>query len=136
MHIVLQLLTKQYSTSLSLIVHKIYYGHQSLLGKLRLPTVHQNEIVGKLAQGVKVQHIIDDIRDSVGDKIEHIHLITRKEITNIERSYGFKETEGMAMMQPMCSYGLTRCLKVPYQSCWKDTKQLDIPPQIHPLLQL
>ena len=50
----------------------------------------QGVIAGKLAQGVGVQHILDEIRNSVEDSLERIHLITRKDIANIEKSYGFQ----------------------------------------------
>ena len=84
-------LMKQPSSNSMLInVYKTHYGHECTLGKLRLPTVHRDTIAGKLAQGVNVQHIIDEIRDNVGDKFERIHLITRKDIANIEKSYGLR----------------------------------------------
>ena len=35
-----------------------------------------------------IQHILDTIRDNVGDRFERIHLISRKDIRNIERAYG------------------------------------------------
>ncbi len=78
------------STSLFVTVHKSHYGHHCVLGKLRVPTIQRTAIAGKLAQGVGVQHIMDEIRSSVGDNLERIHLITRKDIANIERSYGLQ----------------------------------------------
>lgn len=60
------------------------------LVKSGLQTIHRDTIAGKLAQGVNVQHIIDEIRDNLGDRLERIHLITRKDIANIERSYGLQ----------------------------------------------
>ena len=84
-------LTKEVCSSSILVnVYKTHYGHQCSLGQIRLPTTHRDAIAGKLAQGVAVQHIIDEIRDNVGDRFERIHLITRKDITNIERSYGLQ----------------------------------------------
>ena len=47
-------------------------------------------IVGCLSQGVTIEHILDSIRDNVGDSIERIHLISRKDIRNIERAFGLK----------------------------------------------
>ena len=78
------------STSLFVTVHKSHYGHHCVLGKLRVPTIQRTAIARKLAQGVGVQHIMDEIRSSVGDNLERIHLITRKDIANIERSYGLQ----------------------------------------------
>ena len=33
------------------------------------------------------QHILDNIRDNIGGELKHIHLLTRKDIRNIEKSY-------------------------------------------------
>ena len=56
-------------------------------------------IAGKLAQGVKVEHILDDIRGNLGERLERIHLITRKDIASIERAYGLRDRGDMMMMQ-------------------------------------
>lgn len=71
-------------------VCKTHYGHQCSLGKIRLSTTERDTIAGKLCQGVNVQHILDNIRDNFGDRLERVHLITRKDIANIERCYGLK----------------------------------------------
>ena len=47
-------------------------------------------IAGQLAQGVDFQNILDTIRDNIGKDFKRIHLISRKDITNIERAYGLK----------------------------------------------
>ena len=36
------------------------------------------------------QHILDSIRDSAQGKFERIHYTTRKDINNIERSFGIQ----------------------------------------------
>lgn len=69
---------------------KTHYGHQCTLGHIRLQTSEREVIAGKLAQGVRVQHILDTVRDNLGDKFQRIHLITRKDIANIEKAYGLK----------------------------------------------
>jgi len=40
-----------------------------------------------------VSHILDIIRDNLGEQLHRIHLLTRKDITNIERTYGLKGTQ-------------------------------------------
>jgi len=65
------------STSLSVTVHKSHYGHQWILGKLRLPAIQRTSVAGKLALGVDVQHT-DEVQNSVEDNLKRIHLISRK----------------------------------------------------------
>lgn len=50
-------------------------------------------ICGQLAQGVTFERILDDIRDNVGTRFDRIHLVTRKDIANIEKAYGLKGVE-------------------------------------------
>ena len=51
------------------------------------------QLAGQLAQGVNFDHILDNIRDEIQNKFYTIHLITRKDLANIERSYGLKGIE-------------------------------------------
>ena len=64
-----------------------HYGHEIELGHLRLPENVRLAIAGKLRQGVTMEHILDDVRDSVGKDVERIHLLTRKDMHNIESSF-------------------------------------------------
>ena len=67
-----------------------HYGHKKALGHLRLLESDKTAIAGQLAQGVDFQHILDNIRDTLGKEFNRIHLLTRKDITNIERTYGLQ----------------------------------------------
>ena len=67
---------------------KTHYGHQSSLGHLRLQKCQREAIASQLAQGITPQHALDRIRDSVYEKFERIHLLTKKDIRNVERSFG------------------------------------------------
>ena len=40
-----------------------------------------------MLQGVSFQHILDKVRDSVATDLKRVHLISRKDIGNIEKSY-------------------------------------------------
>ena len=71
-------------------MHKTHYGHKTALGHLRIPNTDRLAIAGRIAQGVDFQHILDNIRDSLGQQFHRIHLLTRKDVTNMERSYGLK----------------------------------------------
>lgn len=51
-------------------------------------------IAGKLLQGVQVDRILDDIRDSITDEgVQRNHLITKQDIRNINRQYNIEGIE-------------------------------------------
>ena len=72
---------------------KTHYGHSPILGHLRLQERYRAAIVGMLTQGVSMERILDKVRDSVGSNLERLHLITKKDIHNIERSFGVRQEQ-------------------------------------------
>ena len=70
---------------LKVTIHKTHYGHRISLGHIHIPETDRLAIAGKLANGVDFQHILDNIRDKLGKSYQWIHLLTRKDITNIEK---------------------------------------------------
>ena len=70
-----------------------HYSHEIELGHLRLPENVRLAIAGKLRQGVSIEHILDDICDSVGTTVERIHLLTRKDMHNIETSFNLVRSQ-------------------------------------------
>ena len=72
------------------LLYKTHYGHSISLGHLRIKETDRLETAGKLPQGVTFQRILDDVRDNLGERFERIHLITRKDIHNIEKTFGLK----------------------------------------------
>ena len=70
-----------------------HYGHIISIGHLRIPYTDRMAVASQLAQDVEVQHILDRIRDNLGDKFQRIHLLTRKDINNIDKMYGLKGPE-------------------------------------------
>lgn len=70
-----------------------HYGHTTMLGHLRISQNERLAIAGKLLQGVAFERIIDDVRTSMDTSINRIHLITRKDIANIQRAYGLQEAQ-------------------------------------------
>ena len=61
-----------------------------LTGTYKNSVFKQRGHAGNLAQGVTVEHILDSIRENVGEKFERIPLTTRKDIRNIERAFGLQ----------------------------------------------
>jgi hypothetical protein len=72
--------------SVSAEVCHTHYAHDTRLGHIRLSEGDRLKIAGKITQGVTYDKILDDIRNSVSDEFERIHLIQRKDINNIQRS--------------------------------------------------
>ena len=64
-----------------------HYGHQTRLGHIRLGAQDRLQIAGKLAQGVTLDKILDDVRSSVSDNFKRVHLLQRKDNHNIERIF-------------------------------------------------
>ena len=74
-------------------IYKTHYGHQLSLGHLRLQKCQREAIAAQLSQGITPQHVLDKIRDSVHKRFERIHLITKKDIRNVEKSFGLCGSE-------------------------------------------
>ena len=68
-------------------IHKSHYGHNASLGHLRIPESDRKAIASKLASGIEIQYVLDEIRDKIGDSYQRIHLLTRKDITNIKMAF-------------------------------------------------
>ena len=67
-----------------------HYGNTQSLGHIRIPKTAQQYIAAQLSKGISFDHILDDVRDSIGSSIQRIHLLTKKDILNIERAYNIK----------------------------------------------
>ena len=74
-------------------VCKTHYGHEHRLGHLRIPTGQRQALAGQIVQGVTFEHVLDQIRDSVCQRFERVHLLTRKDLSNIERAFGLRGSE-------------------------------------------
>ncbi len=83
----------EFGSGLHVEVHHNHYGHRKALGHLRLPETDRLKIAGQIAQGIGFGKILDDVRDHVGTRFSRVHLLTRKDISNIEKAFGLKGTE-------------------------------------------
>ena len=63
-----------------------HYIHNIELAHVSLPNDARLDIASKL-QGVKMERILDNIRDSVGLQMERKHLVTKQDIHNVKRQY-------------------------------------------------
>ena len=73
---------------ISAVVTKFHYGHTCSLGNIPLPQHVRNEMAGQTAMGINLNNILDKVRNSVNNQIEQVHLITKKDLINIEKAFG------------------------------------------------
>ena len=64
-----------------------HINHDIELAHLTVPEDVRLEVASKLQQGVKMDRILDDIRNSVGLSMERKHLVSKQDIHNIQRQY-------------------------------------------------
>ena len=85
-----------------------HYGHQTRLGHIRLGAQDRLQIAGKLAQGVTLDKVLDEVRSLVSDNFKRVHLLQRKDIPNIERISNWMEVRGTMMMPAVLRHGWRR----------------------------
>ena len=81
------------SNKLQLIYNKTHYGHTCSLGYLPIAKELRQQIAVDLVQGVSFDKIMDKIRDNVCCSIERSHLVTKKDLYNIEQSFNLRKME-------------------------------------------
>ncbi|GFY52817.1 uncharacterized protein TNIN_292641 [Trichonephila inaurata madagascariensis] len=66
---------------------KTHVGHGIDLGQMKITREEKEDIARKLENKIPVEAILDDIRNSMNQKLERIHLITQQDIKNIKEEY-------------------------------------------------
>lgn len=79
-----------------------HYGHTVDLKHLRLTKFDKSNIAGQIAQGVPRDIVLDNIRASAGSDVDRIHMVTIKDIKNIEKAFGIQSNEHKRV-----NYGIT-----------------------------
>ncbi|XP_050299822.1 uncharacterized protein LOC126738496 isoform X2 [Anthonomus grandis grandis] len=70
-----------------------HLGHEHDLGNLFLSKLDKETIAAKLAAKIPMTAILDEVRDSVASEdLERLHLLTRKDLYNIEQQYNLSST--------------------------------------------
>uniref|UniRef100_A0A6P7FSL1 Uncharacterized protein LOC114332217 n=1 Tax=Diabrotica virgifera virgifera TaxID=50390 RepID=A0A6P7FSL1_DIAVI len=65
-----------------------HLGHACEIGRMRLHLQDRSIIAGKLAEGVPVKRILQDVRDSAStSSFNRIHLLEQKDLHNIKRDF-------------------------------------------------
>lgn len=78
---------------ISVVYNINHYGHEKELAHVRISKQTKDQIAAKLKQGVAKEKILDDIRDSVGDRFHREHLIDKRDMFNIEKAYGLENIQ-------------------------------------------
>ncbi|XP_068082106.1 uncharacterized protein [Anabrus simplex] len=64
-----------------------HVGHHCELGHLRLTQQEREQIASKIAVRIPMSTILDEVRSSICDQLERLHLLSQKDLQNIERSF-------------------------------------------------
>lgn len=79
------------SGEITVLYCKTHVGHEPELGRSRLSEAEKTDIAAKIAMKIPFDKILDGVRDSINSsELERIHLITRKDLFNIEQQYSLK----------------------------------------------
>uniref|UniRef100_A0A6P7HF54 Myoneurin-like n=1 Tax=Diabrotica virgifera virgifera TaxID=50390 RepID=A0A6P7HF54_DIAVI len=73
---------------------KTHVGHQNAIGRLFLPSSERKTIAAKLAAKIPFEAVLDGVRDGISDtdKFQRKHLLTKKDLYNIEASFNLRST--------------------------------------------
>ncbi len=70
-----------------------HHGHLKEIAHLRIPEQVKLTIAMKLQQGVAIERVLDDIRDSVAEEFGREHLINRQDVRNVLNQYNIRGIE-------------------------------------------
>lgn len=79
--------TKNGNQSCIVEAYHSHYGHRIQLQHLSISHRKKSEIAAKLHLGITPEKILDDIRDNVGSTMERIHLVEKKDISDLAKSF-------------------------------------------------
>ncbi|XP_050516483.1 uncharacterized protein LOC126891348 [Diabrotica virgifera virgifera] len=70
------------------VFYPTHIGHSRNIGRVPLPDRNRTELAGRLTEGVPIQRILEDIRNSADtSSIERLHLTEKKDLHNIKRDF-------------------------------------------------
>ncbi|GFT78005.1 uncharacterized protein NPIL_339421 [Nephila pilipes] len=69
---------------------KTHLGHGKYLGRMQITREEKEETARKLEEKIPIETLLDEIRDTFIDKLERIHLVTRKYLPNLKVEYNIR----------------------------------------------
>lgn len=73
-----------------------HVGHENDLERLFLTAKERELLASKLAQRIPFNDILDEIRESAGPQAERIHLVTRRDLFNIQKNLKLQTEEPLS----------------------------------------
>ena len=70
-----------------------HYSHTLSPDHLCLSNVIRKETATKLSEGVTIDKLLDDVRDNASTDFKRSHILTKRDIHNIERAFSLKGLE-------------------------------------------
>lgn len=92
-HCTADIVLRLFEDKVQAVYHKTHYKHDFLLGYIPLPTSTKQFIAKKLVQGLSSDTILSEIKKEIESGEtghQRHHLLTRKDIWNIKRSFGIE----------------------------------------------
>ncbi|XP_050314956.1 uncharacterized protein LOC126749312 isoform X2 [Anthonomus grandis grandis] len=86
------LIIKHISQGVKVTYFKNHYGHEKKMAYISLSINDKNKIAQQLIQGIPYTQILNNIRESVDETFERIHLTTKNDIHNIAQAYNLHDT--------------------------------------------
>ena len=78
-----------------------HYGHSRDLAHLCLTNNGRHRVATRVKDGITFDRIIDDIRSNISSRVDCVHLIAKKDVSNIQQSFlAYKMWRGILMMPP------------------------------------
>ncbi|KAJ8932895.1 hypothetical protein NQ314_014376 [Rhamnusium bicolor] len=88
-------LVKENGKEIVAVWQKTHYGHENEIQHIRLSRADRNAVASKLAAGVPKARILGEIRDSIGNQLKRVDLITKQDLENVKRSFKIDMQEGV-----------------------------------------
>jgi len=73
--------------------HLCYTDVYEQLGHIRLPASDRQWLAGKLALQVPIEVILREVRKKLDGQLQRLHIVTKKDICNIERAFHLNRPE-------------------------------------------
>ncbi|KAJ8937966.1 hypothetical protein NQ314_011653 [Rhamnusium bicolor] len=78
----------------SVVYLKTHVGHRNELCHLTITKKQREVLAAKIAQKIPFNKILNEVRDSISnEKLERLHLLTRKDLLNIESSFNLNTSK-------------------------------------------
>lgn len=76
-----------------------HYGHEGELGRTWLPIGDREKFAAQLQAGIGKEEIMEKIRKDVGLEFHRSHILTKKDLENIERFVKVENKQGINSFQ-------------------------------------